>query len=274
MPRVDARPTPPAAGPPSTRIAYFDARSGVSGDMLLAALLDAGAPLDAVRRALDAVGIGGEVTLGLEERRAGAFRAARLSLEISPSATERQVPEVLEAIERSGLSAAVRARSRRTIERLADVESRLHAVPLRDLHLHELSAADTLADVVGFWVAAEALGIDEVQASPVNVGGGEVRFSHGRFGVPAPATAELLRGVPAYGGDDDGIELTTPTGAAIVVEAASRFGAMPPMTIERIGYAVGARATDPPRILRCSIGTAYAEPALIVPTPRGREDPE
>ncbi|HEV8534307.1 MAG TPA: LarC family nickel insertion protein [Candidatus Limnocylindria bacterium] len=238
------------------RIAYFDAASGVSGDMLLGSLLDAGAPLGAVREALGALGVGEEVALRLDERRAGAFRVAHLSVDLASTSRERHVPEILSAIDRSGLSSRVRERSRGTVDRLAQVESRLHGKPIEELHLHELSAADTLADIVGFWVAAEALAIDEIQASPINVGGGEVRFSHGRFGVPAPATAELLKGVPAYGSDDAGMELTTPTGAALIVTAARRFGAMPPMTIERIGYAVGSRESDPPLILRCSIGTA------------------
>lgn len=237
-----------------TRIAYLDVHSGAAGDMLLAALLDAGAPLRAIEDALAALGLRDEVTVRLEERRSGSFRAAHLNVEIAPDARERQVPDVLRAIAGSGLSARVRERARVTVERIASVEARLHGQPLDELHLHELSAADTLTDIVGFWVAIEALGVEEIVASPINLGGGEIRFSHGRFGVPAPATAELLRGLPVYGSADVEMELTTPTGAAILATAVSRFGAMPAMVVERIGYAVGSRAPDPPQLLRCYVG--------------------
>ena len=138
--------------------------------------------------------------------------------------------------------------SRETVERLAGVESRLHGVPFEQLHLHELSAADTLTDIVGFWAACDALAIAEIPASPVNLGAGEVHFSHGRFRVPAPATAELLKGLPVHGGAETDGELTTPTAAAIIAGAVTRFGALPAMTIERIGYAVGSRPIDPPKL--------------------------
>lgn len=238
------------------RIAYIDAHSGLAGDMLLAALVDAGAPLRRIEEALNAVGLGDEVVLHLEEQRSGAFRAAHLVVEVAPHARARQVPDVLRAIEGSGLSARVRDRSRETVERIASVEGRLHGRSREELHLHELSAADTLTDIVGFWVAIEALGIEEIVVSPINLGGGEVVFSHGRFGVPAPATAELLRGLPVYGTEEPAMELTTPTGAALVATAASRSGPMPAMTVERIGYAVGSRPTDPLQILRCYVGEA------------------
>jgi uncharacterized protein (DUF111 family) len=236
------------------RIAHIDATSGAAGDMLLAALLDAGAPIDRVRAALDACGLAGEVELRLADRMAGPFRASHLDVAVAASARARQVPDALRAIDASGLTARVRARARATIERIAAVEARLHGVPPDELHLHELSSADTLTDVVGFWAAIEALEIETISASPINVGSGVVTFSHGRFGVPAPATAELLRGIPVFGSLEIAIELTTPTGAAILATAAERFGPLPAMTVERIGYAVGSRPTDPPQILRCYVG--------------------
>ncbi len=239
-----------------TRLLYLDLGSGAAGDMLLAALLDVGAPLAAVEGAVAAVGLSEEVILRIDERRAGAFRAGQLTVEITDRARSRQVADVLAALDAADLPDVVRRRCRRTIQRLAGVESRLHGIPRGQLHLHELSAADTLTDVAGFYAACHALGVDEIQASPVNLGAGEVRFSHGRFRVPAPATAELLRGVPVYGGEDADGELTTPTAAAIIADAVSHFGALPAMTIERIGYAVGSRPMDPPKVLRCYIGSA------------------
>jgi len=237
------------------RIAHIDATSGAAGDMLLAALLDAGAPVDTVRAAIDACGLAGEVELRLAERMAGAFRVAYLEVMLTATAGARQVPAVLTAIDASGLSLGVRERARATIERLATVEARLHGRPVSELHLHELSSADTLTDVIGFWAAIEALGIETITGSPINVGSGVVTFSHGRFGVPAPATAELLRGIPIFGSVEAAIELTTPTGAAILATAVSRFGPMPAMTVDRIGYAVGSRPTEPPQILRCYVGS-------------------
>jgi uncharacterized protein (DUF111 family) len=243
-----------SGAPVLMRLAHFDVTSGAAGDMLLASLLDAGAPMAAVRAGLAACGLAGEVALTLTEPMAGAFRVAHLEVSISAGARERQVPDALRAIDGSGLPARVREGARETIERIAAAEARLHGTPLSELHLHELSAADTLTDVVGFWVAVEALGIGTISASPINVGGGVVTFSHGRFGVPAPATGELLRGIPIVGSEDAAIELTTPTGAAILATAVSRFGAMPAMTVDRIGYAVGSRPTEPPQILRCYVG--------------------
>ena len=237
------------------RIAHFDVTSGAAGDMLLAALLDAGAPIGAIRAALDACGLADEVQHALTDRMAGAFRVAHLAVTITPTARARQVPDALRAIDGSGLSRRVREGARGTIERIASVEARLHGTPLSELHLHELSAADTLTDVVGFWVAIETLGIETISASPINVGGGDVSFSHGRFGVPAPATGELLRGIPLFGSAEAAIELTTPTGAAILATAVSRFGTMPSMTVDQIGYSVGSRPIDPPQILRCYVGS-------------------
>lgn len=237
------------------RIAHIDATSGAAGDMLLAALLDAGAPLDTVRAALAACGLGAEVDLRLDQRMAGQFRVAHLEVAVATDSPARHVADVLRAIAGSGLSARVRARSRATVERIASVEARLHGIAVEDLHLHELSAADTLTDIVGFWVAIESLEIGEITASAINLGSGIVSFSHGRFGVPAPATAELLRGIPVFGSQDAAIELTTPTGAAILATAVDRFGPLPAMRIDRIGYAVGSRLTEPPQILRCYVGT-------------------
>lgn len=238
------------------RIAHLDATAGAAGDMLLAALLDAGAPMATVRAALDACGLEREVELELTDRMAGTFRAAQLEVTLSSHARNRQVPDILGAIDASGLSRRVRDGSRSTIERIAAVEARLHGRPVSELHLHELSAADTLTDVVGFWVAIESLGIETLTASPINVGGGVVTFSHGRFAVPAPATAELLRGIPAFGSAEAAIELTTPTGAALLATAVSAFGPMPAMTIDRVGYAIGSHPTEPIQILRCYVGAA------------------
>ncbi len=232
---------------------YLDCSSGVSGDMLLAALVDLGLPVERLEALAERLGIASELSLSAPLIDAGGFRARRLDIR-ARDGRKRQLPALLEALERSGSKAVVEG-GRRTLERLADVESRLHGVPLDQLHLHELSGVDTLLDIAGFHFACAELGVERVAASAVNVGGGRVTFSHGTFGVPAPATAELLRGVPTYGDDETAGELTTPTGAAILVTAVTSFGPMPRLRVDRIGYAVGSRPHTPPRILRAMLGT-------------------
>ena len=225
--------------------------------MLLAALVDAGASLDRLRSVVAALGLGDEGARGLAEGGEGPSRAVRLDVRLREG-RERQVPQALERIDGSGLSPRVRARGRATLLRLAAAESRIHAVPLARLHLHELSAADTLVDVVGFHAACEELALDAVHASAVNVGGGTVTFSHGTFAVPPPAVAELLRGVPVRAGEPTDGELVTPTGAAILATSVARFGEQPALRVERTGRAVGSRPHPVPRVLRCVIGTVLA----------------
>ena len=240
---------------PAARVAYFDCSAGASGDMLLAALVDAGASLDRLRAVVGALGLGGEVELALTEVRDPPVGAVRLDVRIR-AGRERQVPQALERIAGSGLSPRVRERSRATLLRLAEAESRIHAVPLERLHLHELSAADTLVDVVGFHAACEELALDLIEASVVHVGGGTVTFSHGTFAVPPPAVADLLRDVPTRGGEASDGELVTPTGAAILVTSVARFGPPPALRVERIGRAIGSRPHPEPRILTCVVGIA------------------
>ena len=234
------------------RVAYFDCSAGAAGDMLLAALLDAGAPLAALLDVRDALGLTAELDVALDEVRLADGRAARLRLTERGPVVERQLPAALQAVERSGLPAAVRAAAVRTITRLGEVESKIHGVPLEELHLHELSAADTLLDIVGFHALVDAVGVEAVDASPINVGGGTITFSHGTFAVPPPATAELLRSLPTTRDRPEAGELATPTAAAILATTIRRFGTEPPHSLTiRTGHAVGSRRSERPRILRC-----------------------
>lgn len=223
--------------------------------MLLAALIDAGAPRDQLLAVRDALGLANDISIAFEEIQVERTRALRLRLAVRSDAPERQLPAALAAIERSGLPRGVREASTRTVRRLAAVESRIHGVPLEQLHLHELSAADTLLDVVGFHALAAGLGVDAVDCSPPNVGGGTVTFSHGTFAVPPPATTALLGDVPVVTDAPEAGELLTPTAAAIIVTTVRAFGPLPPMDVERTGHAVGTRHSAVPRVLRCVIGT-------------------
>lgn len=161
----------------------------------------------------------------------------------------------------SSLPAQAQRHALDDLARLLDVEARLHNVANE---LHELASLDTVVDVVGFHFACARLGIDSVVSSPVNVGGGEVTFGHGTFGVPAPATAELLRAVPIHGDDAATGELATPTGALLVSSAEVGHGALPAMRIERIGYGAGRRETPRPNIVRCIIGTTDEVASALV----------
>ncbi|MEA2660665.1 MAG: pyridinium-3,5-bisthiocarboxylic acid mononucleotide nickel chelatase [Chloroflexota bacterium] len=238
------------------RLAWLDCSAGAAGDMLLAALLDAGAPREALFAVREALGLTDDISIGFAEVPVGAARALRLELAVRDGAPARQVPAALALVAASALPAPVRDAATRTIRRLADVESRIHGLPVERLHLHELSAADTLLDIVGFHALAAALGLDAIEASPPNVGGGTVTFSHGTFAVPPPATAALLQGVAFLTDAPEMGELLTPTAAAIIVTSTRAIGPRPRMAVERVGSAVGTRRFAAPHVLRCHVGTA------------------
>ncbi len=171
-----------------------------------------------------------------------------------PHHHHHSLKEIATAIGRSELSAAAKDRAVHLFERLAEAEAAIHAMPVEKVHLHEVGAADSIVDIVGAVYGLEQLGADRIESSPLNVGGGTVTCAHGVFPVPAPATARLLSGVPVYSGDVQ-MELVTPTGALLITGYAERFGPMPAMTLDKIGYGAGDR--DPqrhPNVLRMIVG--------------------
>jgi pyridinium-3,5-bisthiocarboxylic acid mononucleotide nickel chelatase len=225
------------------KIAYLDCSSGISGDMLLAVLLDAGLELDPLLNELRKVPLG-----GYEFKRARALRGGitgtRVEIDISQPQPERHLREIRQLLEDSALTEAVKTQAIKMFDRLAEVEGKLHGKSAAEIHFHEVGAVDAILDIVGACVGLEWLEIDELTCSPLNVGGGQVETAHGRLPVPAPATAELLKGAPIYSSGVEG-ELVTPTGAVIVATLASGFGPMPPVKVARIGYGAGSR--DYPR---------------------------
>jgi uncharacterized protein (DUF111 family) len=232
--------------------------------MLLAALVDLGFPIAELERVVAALGLADEVRLSAQRVADAPLAATRLEVRTTER-RRRQFGAMRDAIRGStALAPSVRSASEATLTRLAEVEARLHGVPIAQLHLHEISGADTLVDIVGFHAGCASLGIDRLESSEVNVGGGRVTFSHGTFAVPAPATAELMRGLPTFGDSEVNVELLTPTGAAIIATTAVRFGAPPRMRVERIGYAVGSRVLPRPRVLRLLVGAV--EPPAAVPS--------
>jgi len=237
------------------RIAYFDCGAGASGDMILGALVDAGYPVEALRAALDTLGIEGwRVEARPVER--GGLRGTQLVVDAERGRHFGTLGDMVAPIEKSGLPARVRERATAILGRLAEAEARVHRVPVAAVHFHEVGALDTLVDVVGAAAGLDGLGIERVYVSPLPLGGGTVETRHGRLPVPAPATVELLRGFTLC---DNGIraELVTPTGAAILAGVATA-AALPPITLERVGWGAGTRELPVPNLLRVLIGEAAA----------------
>jgi len=268
--------------------------------MVLGALLDLGLPLDGLRAALGTLGIEyGEIAaervlragvsatrfraLADEPAVAGGTHAHRHAHADShrhdrgesASSTQTHAPaqsgsprhdhhslaEIRAAIGRSALSPAGKDRAVDLFDRLAEAESAIHDVPVDRIHLHEVGALDSIIDIVGAVHGMEWLGVDEVVVSPMNVGSGTVRCEHGEFPVPAPATARILAGAPIYAGAVR-TELVTPTGALLLTGYATRFGALPPMRLDRIGYGAGSKDfRQHPNVLRVLVGTTDAPPA-------------
>ena len=241
--------------------AHLDCINGAAGDMLLAALLDAGASAATVERALAACGAG--VRLDTEETRRAGLRG--LQLRIQPDAVEagrvRDLSDCLTALEASGLPARLRARASSTLQALGGAEARLHGVAVEHVHLHELGALDTLVDIVGVAAALEDLNVNGLTCGPLPAGSGTVAAAHGQLPLPAPATLEILAagGFTVVGGQY-GIEEVTPTAAAILAGMA-RPGT-PALQLRRVGHGAGLR-DDPrrPNLVRCWLGDALPGPA-------------
>jgi uncharacterized protein (TIGR00299 family) protein len=237
------------------RIAYFDCAAGASGDMILGALVDAGYSLAALESSLGALAVDGwRVHARPVER--GGLRGVHLVVETAGDRRFADLRAMLAPIAASGLPSPVKARAEAILRRLAEAESRVHQVPVEAVHFHEVGSLDTLVDVVGAVAGLDALGIDRVHVSALPLGGGSVDTAHGRLPVPAPATAELLRGFPVY---DNGVraELVTPTGAAILTTLATP-GPAPAITLDAIGWGAGTRELAIPNLLRVLIGPAEA----------------
>ena len=234
------------------KIAYFDCFSGISGNMILGALLDLGVSLDDLRRELAGLPLTG---YQLQVSRVTRQGIGGLYVNVRPNEgqVERTLSDILAIIGQSTLSAEVDELSRRIFTRLAEAEARVHNQEVEAVHFHEVGAVDAIVDIVGAAVGLKLLGVERVECSPLNVGGGFVEARHGVLPVPAPATLELLKGVPVYSRGTSH-ELVTPTGAAIVTTLAACFGPMPAMTVEGIGYGAGKAELEMPNLLRVVVG--------------------
>ena len=235
------------------RIAYLDCSSGISGDMTLGALVDAGVPLEKLNEAVGSLGLPGVKLLAQEVKKHG-FRATQVTVEHEPEHKHRHLHSIEAMIDGSRLTPGQKDTALRIFRRLAEVEAKVHGTTVQQVHFHEVGAVDSIADIVGAAVGWDLLGAGRLVVSPIPTGGGRMTIAHGECNIPAPATAELLRGIPLAASDVQA-ELTTPTGAAIVATLAESFGPLPAMTIEAIGYGAGQR--DLPQqanILRLLVG--------------------
>ena len=249
---------------------YFDCFSGAAGDMILGALLDAGLPLDDLRDALGSLALDREAVWTERVTRAGVS-ATKVHVRGEGSSPNRAhdhghdsghshevehrtLPEIFRLIDGAALSTPAKERAQALFAQLAEAEAAIHGTPADKVYLHEVGALDSIIDIVGTVYALEALGVERIVASSLNVGSGSIRTAHGLYPVPAPATTRLLQGAPIYSGPQHG-ELVTPTGALLVTGYADSFGPLPPMRLERVGYGAGVRDPhDTPNVVRVLIG--------------------
>lgn len=242
-------------------IGYFDCYSGISGDMVLGALVDAGLDVDDLRGAVASLPVEGYEIRAEQVERSGV-RATRVHVEVEESKdVHRTIGDIEAIIEGAKLPERVRQRSLAAFRRIAEAEAHVHRRPVESTHFHEVGCLDAIIDVTGAMAGVELMGIERVMASPLAVGEGTVRCRHGELPVPAPATLQILRDVPIYSGGVEA-ELTTPTGAAIITTLAESFGPLPHMRLRAIGYGAGGRdLPGRPNCLRLVLGDPSDEQA-------------
>jgi uncharacterized protein (TIGR00299 family) protein len=242
------------------KVAHFDCFSGISGDMTLGALIDAGVDAEAIRSGIASLGL--PIKLEIEKVRKGGFAATYVHVEAPEEDTHRFLPEVEEILGRGNLTAGQRELALGIFRRLAQAEATVHGMPLDKVHFHEVGALDSLADIAGSAIGLDLLGVDRFTSRSVLTGNGMVQCAHGLMPIPAPGTAELLKGVPLARSDINA-ELTTPTGAAILTSIVREWIDQPVMTIERIGHGAGKRNfVEQPNILRLFVGEAPGPPSV------------
>jgi len=235
------------------KLAYFDCFSGISGDMTLGALVDAGLSLDHLREQLCGLEVPGwEITS--EKVWKNGMSSTYVKVKTEDQTKHRSLTTILDILQKSKLSSRVKEKASAIFRKLGEAEATVHDVPIERIHFHEVGAVDAIVDIVGACIGFEALGIEQFACSPLNVGGGTAIMTHGILPVPAPATAKLLQGKPTY---SNGVqkELVTPTGAAIVATLCTHFGPQPPMSVSAIGYGAGAADLEgQPNVLRIMVG--------------------
>lgn len=242
------------------KLAYLDCASGISGDMTLGALVDAGVDLAAINAGIATLGLGPSVRLVASAVKKRGFRATQITVEHEPEQHHRHLRDITMMIDRSELTPRQKELATSIFRRLAEAEAQVHGLSVQMVHFHEVGAIDSIADIVGAAIGWDLLGVQRIVCSPIPTGSGFVEIAHGRCSIPAPATAELLKGVPLAESNVE-CELTTPTGAAIATTLASSFGPLPAMKIQQIGYGAGQRnLPSQANVLRLIVGQSSDVP--------------
>ena len=237
-----------------TTTAYFDCFSGAGGDMLLGAVIAAGAKAERIEEELAKLALPG-LSVSVEQKSVQSISGIKVAISSTSAQQLRTLPAIVALLEQSDVTREVRDRAAQVFTALAHAEAKVHAIPVDRVHFHEIGALDTIVDVVGTIFGLQLLGVRRLVASPLPLGRGFVRCDHGLLPLPAPAVCELLQGVPTYGVELSQ-ELITPTAAALLVTLADSFGPMPPMRISATGYGVGSHRLDngQPNLVRLIIG--------------------
>jgi uncharacterized protein (TIGR00299 family) protein len=235
------------------KLAYFDCFSGISGDMVLGAMVSLGVPLGWLKAELASLPVSG-YSLTSEKVSRHGIQAILVGVDIEETHHHRTFRTIAEFIDKCSLSGWVKEKSLAIFDRIAAAEADVHGIAKEDVHFHEVGGVDAIVDIVGACLCFEYLGVERVVASPLPLGGGFVKCQHGTLPVPAPATLQILKGIPVYAGPVEK-EMVTPTGAAIVAAFASSFESLPTMHIDGIGYGAGTRELDvQPNLLRVIVG--------------------
>ncbi len=236
------------------KTAFLDCFSGISGDMMLGALLDCGVPAEVLHDNLARLHLDGwEIDISSAESH--GLKSTRIDVRTNEKHPRRTLADIASIIESSGLSGLVKQRSMAVFRTLAEAEADIHGCSVQEIHFHEVGAVDAIIDIVGTAILLESLQVSKIICSPLPMPSGWVECSHGNLPLPAPATCKILQSTPVYGVDCD-TELVTPTGAALVKTLSHEFGRLPPMTLQNTGYgAAGSTLCDRPNLLRILIGT-------------------
>jgi uncharacterized protein (TIGR00299 family) protein len=242
------------------KILYLDCFAGISGDMTVGALLDLGVPLDLLKRELARLPVSlSSYSLHLENTSRKGILAAKFGVHVEEHQPPRHYADIAGMIEQSTLSEGVKEKAQRIFFRLAEAEAKVHGVEIGHVHFHEVGGIDSIVDVIGTAICLDYLEIEEIHVSTLPLGGGFVETAHGKLPVPAPATVELLRGIPVHGELGEG-ERVTPTGAAIVAALGNSFGRVPSMTLNAVGSGAGDKDfPDVPNVLRAMLGDKVSD---------------
>jgi uncharacterized protein (TIGR00299 family) protein len=235
------------------RIAYLDCLSGISGDMMLGALIDAGVDIAQIQAGVDSLGLPSCRFVADTVSKCG-FRATNVNVQYEPEHTHRHLHHITEMIDQSQLTTNQKDLAKRIFTKLGEAEAKVHGCSIEKVHFHEVGAVDSIADIVGTAIGWDLLGVDRIECSSIPTGTGTVKIAHGTVSIPAPATAELLTNIP-LAQSEIAAELTTPTGAAIAATIVDKFGSLPAMQIKTVAFGAGDRDLESqPNVLRLLIG--------------------